>query len=150
MMKLLVPYPDETHEVEILRVHQQGSRAEDLDRFGLRPVGGEAELLAAQADIRARTIRDELLGYIARVVRATRENLKVEVGASPRAGLMVLTAAKARAALHGRGHVVPDDVKAVAAPVLRHRLVLKPGAEVDGVRPDDVLDEIFARTEVPR
>ena len=150
MIKLLVPYPDEAHEVEILRVHQQGSRAEDLDRFGLRPVGGEAELLAAQADIRARTIRDELLGYIARVVRATRENLKVEVGASPRAGLMVLTAAKARAALHGRGHVVPDDVKAVVKPVLRHRLLLKPGAEVDGFRPDDVLEDVLTRTEIPR
>jgi MoxR-like ATPase len=150
MMKLLVNYPDEAHEIDILLVHHAGSRVEDLDRFGLQSVGGEQELLAAQAEIRARTIRDELLGYIARVVRGTRDNLKVEVGASPRAGLMVLTAAKARAALQGRGHVVPDDVKAVAKPVLRHRLLLKPGAEVDGFKPDDVLDEILARTEVPR
>jgi MoxR-like ATPase len=150
MMKLIAAYPDEAQEVEILRVHHQGARVEDLDRFGLQTVGGQAELLAAQAEIRDRTIRDELLGYIARVIRGTRDNLKVEVGASPRAGLMVLTAAKARAALQGRGHVVPDDVKAVAKPVLRHRLLLKPGAEVDGFRPDDVLDEILARAEVPR
>ena len=74
----------------------------------------------------------------------------MEVGASPRAGLMVLTAAKARAALHGRPHVLPDDIKAVAKPALRHRLVLKPGAEVDGFTPDDVLDEVLGRAEIPR
>jgi MoxR-like ATPase len=150
MMKVLVPYPAEAEELDILRIHQQGVRVEDLDRFGLQQVGGEAELLAAQEDIRRRTIRDELLGYVAKVVRATRDHLRVEVGASPRAGLMVLMAAKARAALAGRGHVVPDDVKAVVKPVLRHRLVLKPGAQIDGFTPDHVLEEILGRTEVPR
>jgi MoxR-like ATPase len=150
LMKVLATYPDEADEVEVLRVHHHGMRVEDLGRFNLRTVGGERELLAAQEEIRHRTIREELLGYIARVVRATRENYQVEVGASPRAALMLLTAAKARAALQGRGHVLPDDVKAVARPVLRHRLMLKPGAEVDGVKPDDVLGEILARTEVPR
>jgi MoxR-like ATPase len=150
MMKLVVSYPREDQEVEILRVHQQGIRVEDLERFGLARIGGEHELLAAQEEIRARTIREELLGYISRLVRATRENLKIEVGASPRSGLMVLTAAKALAALRGRSHVVPDDIKAVARPVLRHRLLLKPGAEVDGFTPDGVLDEILSRLEIPR
>jgi MoxR-like ATPase len=150
MMKVLVTYPAEEEEVGILRVHQQGVRVEDLERFDLRRVGGADELLAAQAAIRSRTIREELLGYIARVIRATRVHLRVEVGASPRAGLMVLMAAKARAALRGRGHVVPDDVKAVVKPVLRHRLLLKPGAEVDGFRPDDVLEDVLTRTEIPR
>ena len=95
----------------------------------------------------------ELIGPVTEVlklIRGTRDNLKVEVGASPRAGLMVLTAAKARAALHGRPHVLPDDIKAVARPTLRHRLVLKPGAEVDGFTSDDVLDEILGRAEIPR
>ncbi len=150
MMKVIAEYPSEAGEVEILRVHQRGIRIEDLERFGLETLGGEPELLAAQEEIRSRTIRDELLGYIARLVRATRDNLKVEVGASPRAGLMVLTAAKARAALRGRPHVLPDDIKAIAKPVLRHRLVLKPGAEVDGFTPDDILDEVLGRTEIPR
>ena len=150
MMKVNVAYPDSVQEVEILRVHQQGIRVEDLSRFGLGRIGGEKELLTAQEEIRGRTIREELLAYIAKLVRMTRENLRVEVGASPRAGLMVLTAAKARAALQGRGHVVPDDVKAVAKPVLRHRLLLKPGAEVDGFTSDKVLEEILARMEIPR
>jgi MoxR-like ATPase len=150
MMKVVVTYPAEEEEVVILRTHQQGIRVEDLDRFGLQRVGGEQELLAAQEEIRARTLREELFGYLARLVRATREHLQVEVGASPRAGLMLLMAAKARAALRGRGHVLPDDVKAVAKPVLRHRLLLKPGAEVDGFTADDVLDELLARLEIPR
>jgi MoxR-like ATPase len=150
MMKVLVSYPAEEQEVAILRTHQQGLHIEDLSRFGLQRVGGERELLLAQQEIQARTIREELLSYLARLVRATRDNLKVEFGSSPRAGLMLLMAAKARAALHGRGHVLPDDVKAVAKPVLRHRLLLKPGAEVDGFTPDDVLEEILARLEVPR
>ncbi len=150
MMKVIVGYPAEAEEVGILRVHQQGLASDDLGRFGLQKIGGEPELRAAHAEIRARTIREELLAYVARVVRATRDHLRVEVGASPRAALMLLMAAKARAALHGRGHVLPDDVKAAAHPVLRHRLVLKPGAEVDGFTPDHVLDDILARTEIPR
>jgi MoxR-like ATPase len=150
MMKAVVSYPAEEQEVEILRVHQQGLRVDDLARFGLQRVGGEKELLTAQEEIRKRTIRDEVLGYISRVVRATRDHLRIEIGASPRAGLMLLMAAKARAALQGRGHVVPDDIKAVARPVLRHRIRLKPGAEVDGFTPDDVLDDILARMEIPR
>jgi len=149
-MKVIVSYPDAAQEVEILRVHQQGIRVDDLGRFGLQKVGSEKELLSAQEEIRNRTIRDELLAYLGKVIRATRENMRVEVGASPRAGLMLLAAAKARAALAGRNHVLPDDIKAVAKPVLRHRLLLKAGAEVDGYRPDDVLDEILTRTEIPR
>jgi MoxR-like ATPase len=150
MMKVHITYPSEAQEVAILRTHQQGPRIDDLDRFGLQRVGGEKELLAVQEEIRARTIREELFGYLARLIRATRDNLKVEVGASPRSGLMLLMAAKARAALQGRGHVLPDDLKAAAKPVLRHRILLKPGAEVDGFTPDDVIDEILARTEIPR
>jgi MoxR-like ATPase len=150
MMKVLITYPSEKEEIDILRTHQQGPRVESLARFELIRVGGEEDLRATQQEIQARTIRDELLGYLAHLIRATRDNLKVEVGASPRSGVMLLMAAKARAALHGRGHVLPDDIKAVAKPVLRHRLLLKPGAEVDGFTADDVLDEILSRTEIPR
>jgi MoxR-like ATPase len=152
MMKVHATYPDHAGEVDILRTHQRGLQEgdDDLARFNLQKVGGEAELLAARAVIRDRAIREELLDYIARVIRGTRDNLRVEVGASPRSGLMLLMAAKARAALNGRGHVLPDDVKAAAKPVLRHRLLLKPGAEVDGFTSDHVIDEVLARTEIPR
>ncbi len=150
MMKVIVDYPALADEVDILRLHQQGHRIEDLSRFNLRTIGGEAELLAAQEAIQQRTVRDEVLQYIVQLIRATRSNLKVHVGASPRAGVQLLSAAKAWAALQGRGHILPDDVKAVAKPVLRHRVVLKPSAEVDGFIADNVLDEILTRTEIPR
>ncbi len=150
MLKLIVGYPDEKHETEILRRHQWGQRLEDLDRFDLQVVAGEPDLLRTQAAIRERSVRDDLLAYLARLVRATRSNLRVEVGASPRAGLMLLMAAKARAALHGRGHVLPDDIKAMARPVLRHRLTLRPGATVDGFTVEQVLEEVLAQVEVPR
>ena len=150
MMKVLITYPEEIQEVDILRTHQQGVRLQDFGRFDLQRIGGEKELLVAQDEIRTRTIREELLGYLARIVRATRKNLKVEFGASPRSGVMLLMAAKARAALHQRDHVLPDDLKAVAKPVLRHRLLLKPGAEVDGFTTDDVIDEVLTQLEVPR
>jgi MoxR-like ATPase len=150
MLKLVVHYPDEINETEILRIHQLGQRLEDLERFNLEVVANEHTLLQAQAAIRERRVRDDLLGYLARLVRATRTNLRVEVGASPRAGLMLLMAAKARAALDGRGHVLPDDIKAMARPVLRHRLTLRPGATVDGFTVEEVLDEVLAQVEVPR
>ncbi len=150
MLKLVVHYPDEINETEILRIHQLGQRLEDLERFNLETVANEQTLLQAHAAIRERRVRDDLLGYLARLVRATRTNLRVEVGASPRAGLMLLMAAKARAALYGRGHVLPDDIKAMARPVLRHRLTLRPGATVDGFTVEEVLDEVLAQVEVPR
>jgi len=150
MMKVLVGYPELIQEVDILRIHQRGSGLEDKNAFDLLKLGGESDLLAACALIKARLIREELLAYVAQVVRATRVHIRVEVGASPRAGLMLLMAAKARAALHGRDHVLPDDIKAVAPPVLRHRLLLKSGAEVDGFTPDQIIQDILARTEIPR
>jgi MoxR-like ATPase len=150
MMKVKVSYPALEEEISILRTHPHGPRVDSLDPFALRVLGNDADLLEVQRHIQAQAIREELLAYIARVIRGTRDNLKVEVGASPRSGLMLLIAAKARAALYGRGHVLPDDVKALARPVLRHRLVLKPGAEVDGFTTDDAIDEVLARTDIPR
>ena len=116
MMKVLVTYPAEDQEVEILRLHQQGFRVEDLECFNLQRIGGESDLLAAQREIRERTIREELLAYVARVVRATRATARGGGGQS--AGRIdAADGGQARAALRGRGHVLPDDVKAMAKPV---------------------------------
>ncbi|MFT3883674.1 MAG: MoxR family ATPase [Gemmatales bacterium] len=150
MLKLVVSYPDEAQEVGVLRTHQQGGRMEESSRFKLQPIADAETLLTIQNDIRQRLIRDELLQYITRIIRATRTNLRVEVGASPRAGLMLLMAAKSRAALYGRQHVLPDDVKIMAKPVLRHRLILRPGAEIEGFTTGHAVDEVLAQVEVPR
>jgi MoxR-like ATPase len=150
MLKLVINYPAEEQEVKILQTHQQGIRLEDLSRFGLEKVANAQQVLQLQEEIRKRLIRDELLQYIARLIRATRTNLRVEMGASPRAGLMLLMASKARATLMGRQHVLPDDVKAMAKPVLRHRIILRPGAEIEGFTTGHAVDEALAQVEVPR
>jgi MoxR-like ATPase len=95
-------------------------------------------------------LADEVVGYIAAVVRATRETADLETGASPRAGAMLALAARARAALEGRDYVVPDDVKALALPALRHRVILSPAAEIEGRGVDDTLTSLVGRIEAPR
>jgi MoxR-like ATPase len=123
MVRLSLGYPDLNHEVAMLGDHGAGDRV-----LGLEPVVTAAEVLAAQ-DTAARVQASQpLREYLVRVLARTRDDERVELGASPRAGLMLLRAAKARAMLYGRGHVEPDDVQALAQPVLSHRLVLAPDA----------------------
>ena len=95
-------------------------------------------------------LSEEVIDYIVDVVRATRSHPSLQFGASPRAANMVATAARAYAALNGRDYVIPDDVKALAPPSLRHRLVLAPGAQIEGVHADDVVAEILDQTAAPR
>jgi MoxR-like ATPase len=123
MVRISLGYPDLNHEVAMLGDHGAGDRV-----LGLEPVVTAAEVLAAQ-DTAARVQASQpLREYLVRVLARTRDDERVELGASPRAGLMLLRAAKARAMLYGRGHVEPDDVQALAQPVLAHRLVLAPDA----------------------
>lgn len=123
MVRLSLGYPDLNHEVAMLGDHGAGDRV-----LALEPVVTAAEVLAAQ-DTAARVQASQpLREYLVRVLARTRDDERVELGASPRAGLMLLRAAKARAMLYGRGHVEPDDVQALAQPVLSHRLVLAPDA----------------------
>ena len=95
-------------------------------------------------------LTDEIVGYITSLVRATRESGDVETGASPRSAAMLAAASRARATLEGRDYVVPDDVKALALPALRHRLILSPAAEIEGRRVDEVLAGLIDRIEAPR
>lgn len=123
MVRVSLGYPDLQHEVAMLADHGAGDRVESLE-----PVVTAAEVLAAQ-EIAARVQASQpLREYLVRLLARTRDDARVELGASPRAGLMLLRAAKARAMLYGRGHVEPDDVQALAQPVLAHRLVLAPDA----------------------
>jgi MoxR-like ATPase len=123
MVRVSLGYPDLSHEVAMLGDHGAGDRV-----LALEPVVTAAEVLAAQdAATRVRAARP-LLEYVVRLLTRTREDERVELGASPRAGLLLLRAAKARAMLHGRDHVLPDDVQALAQPVLAHRIMLAPEA----------------------
>ena len=150
LFKIVLPYPPAEVEREILRRVHTGFDARDLAAAGLTPVLRPAELPAARAAVRAVTVEDGLLDYIGRISGATRTSAELLLGASPRASIGLLLASKAAAALAGRSFVTPDDVKRLAPAVYRHRIVLRPEAEIDGLDADAVLQRLLATIPVPR
>ena len=150
LLKILLPLPSRDEEITVLRRHAEGFDPRDLAAAGVRPVAGQAELAAAQAAVRTVTVTPEVLGYIADTVRATRTAPALAVGVSPRGATALLGASRAWAWLSGRDFATPDDVKALAKPVLRHRVRLRPESESEGVSTDSVLDSILNSVPVPR
>ncbi len=150
LFKIRVDYPDEETEQEILHRYHQGFDAHDLDAVDLRPVLDRGALGPIRQAIQRVTVEPGILGYIVALVRASRRSPDLILGGSPRAAIALLQTAKVRAALEGRDYVVPDDVKALAAPTLRHRILLRPEAEVDGLDPDHAVQRIVSSVEVPR
>jgi MoxR-like ATPase len=147
MMKLVVGYPDEASERQILSKHHMHSGA--FEPSAIERVTNLAALERLKSAVRDMTVSAEMVEYTVRIARATRNHLSVAVGVSPRAGLNLLRAAKAHAAMTGRTFVVPDDLKLWAKPVLRHRLVLTPTAEIAGTTPDDVIGSLLESVPVP-
>lgn len=150
MFKVVMGYPTEEEEVRILAGHYAGSGTRELDRFGIEAVADIAVIRQCKESIRAIHVEEPVLRYIAALVRATRADMKVSLGVSPRAGLQLLMGAKAQAAIHGRDYLIPDDVKRVVLPTFRHRLELYPGVELEGMGADDVLTGVMANVEAPR
>jgi MoxR-like ATPase len=148
LMKVEVGYPSEDDEVAILRLAHRGVSPAFLDT--VRPVLGPDELAGIRAAVDATHVSDEVAAYIAGVVRRTREVPSVSLGASPRAAVHLLAAAKAAARMAARDFVTPDDVAAMARPVLRHRLTLRPEAELEHYRPDDAVETALSGVTVPR
>ncbi len=149
MMKVLIPYPTQTEEDQLLANYQSGFDAAHLERLNIEPVAPE-ELNASAEAVAATRVEPSLLNYISSITRATRDHAAVILGCSPRASVMLFQTAKVLAALRGRQFVIPDDVKAVALPVLRHRLVLRPEADIEGLSTDDVLQGVLDEVAVPR
>lgn len=149
LMKIRVAYPSEQEERQILERHHAGSGAGLLDDASIVPIASGL-LAAARAEVRAIRIEPELYGYILSVARRTREWPTLSLGASPRAALSVMLVAQATAAFDTRDYLVPDDVKRAVPPVLRHRVILKPEAELEGFDPDRVLADVIASVPVPR
>jgi MoxR-like ATPase len=150
LMKVVVAYPSAEEEARILSGHVGGMRMTDLEALGVRPVAGPADVLAARAVLDDVVVDEGVIGYVNAIVRATREDPAVSLGASPRAGVSLLVAAKARALLSGREFVTPDDIKDMAPASLRHRLVLQPEAEIEGTGADAVIADVLAGVPVPR
>jgi MoxR-like ATPase len=148
LLKIDVGYPSAADEEAILRLGHRGVTPARLD--DVRVAAGADELVAAQAEVDATVVAEEVGAYIVALVRRTRELPSVALGASPRAAVHLLAAAKASARLRGRAFVTPDDVAAMAPPVLRHRLVLRPEAELERYRPDDAVAAALASVPVPR
>ena len=150
LFKVLIDHPSRDEEREIVRRHGHRSAMPRLDDFGLEPVADEAMLKLIRDMVTYIRLSDPLVDYIVDVIRATREHSSLEVGASTRAANMLAAAVRAFAVLQGRDFVIPDDVKFLALPVLRHRLVMSPSAEIEGLSPDRVLREVLDRTPAPR
>lgn len=150
LMKIVVSYPDVSEELEILRRHHAGLDPHDIAGAGVRPVVSPEAWTAMQAAVIAITVEDGIVQYIQHIAAATRQSREVALGASPRAAIGLLRTSKALAALRGSDFVTPEDVKAIVVPVLRHRLILRPEAEVEGRTTRDVLRTVLAEIEVPR
>jgi MoxR-like ATPase len=148
LLKLNVPLPPRDQEIAILDRHARGFDPRDLS--AVRPVAGPAELAAGRAAVRQVLVADEVLGYIVDIAGATRQSPSLQLGVSPRGATALLATARSWAWLSGRNYVTPDDVKAMARPTLRHRIALRPEAELEGAGPDAVLDGILAAVPVPR
>ena len=150
LFKLLVAYPSAIEEAKIVSTFGERagpSRAADM---GVEAVADAATIAAAAAAVKTVTLSDSVTDYIVRLIRATRESADLSAGASPRAAVLLANAARARAALEARDYVLPDDVKALAASVLRHRLLLSPAAEIEGKQVEALVAALVEATEAPR
>ncbi len=150
LLKTLVGYPTEQEELEVVRLWQMGFNARRLDAVGLTPIPDSSAIGQCRAEVRAIRVEEGIGRYVVNIVRRTRQTPSIAWGASPRACVGLLLAGKAVAAMRGRDFVVPDDVKEIALPVLRHRIVLRSEAEIEGQTADQVLTGLIAGVDVPR
>ncbi|MFH0244105.1 AAA family ATPase [Streptomyces sp. HK10] len=150
LLKLQVSLPSREEEIKVLSRHAEGFDPRDLIAAGVRRVAGPAELDAARAAVAKTSVSPEVAGYVVDICRATRESPSLSLGASPRGATALLSTARAWAWLTGRDYVTPDDVKALALPTLRHRIQLRPEAEMEGVTADSVISSLLAHVPVPR
>lgn len=150
MMKLIVPYPQASEENDILNMYQSGFDAHQLEKVPFTYKVSRNEVAQIRKEIFSVTVNQEVIKYITDIVRATRESPHLVLGASPRASVILLLTSKSFAAMQGESFVTPDVVKFMALPVLRHRVILKPEAEIERMTPDAVIRECLEKVEVPR
>ena len=150
LFKLRVDYPVAEVETQILMNYHHGFNATRLEAIGVESVVDSASLQECQKEIQAVTVEDSIFNYIVGLAEASRSSNELVLGGSPRASIALLLASKTYAALQGRDYILPDDVKSLAPHVYRHRILLKPDAEIEGLTPDDVIDRLLAEAEIPR
>jgi MoxR-like ATPase len=150
LFKVLVDYAPQEVEIEVLRRYHQGFDAHRLDMIDLQRTVTTETLAQCREEIRGVQVDEGILKYITDIAQASRKALDLLLGGSPRASISLLLASKTWAAMQGRAFVVPDDVKYLVRPVYRHRIILKPEAEIEGLTADTAMTRVLARVEVPR
>jgi MoxR-like ATPase len=150
LLKIIVEYPSSADEQQILRRYHAGFDSNELATASVNVVADEVLIAECRSIISKVTVEDALFVYMTQITAATRDHRQVVLGASPRASIALLQVSKAIAAMRGRDYINPDDVKTIAPSVLRHRLILRPEAEIEGMSADRVIDSILDQLEVPR
>ncbi len=149
LFKILIDHPSIEVEKELLRNVRDGFDASNLEAIQLKQVADPRAILSMRSAIQTARVDEEIIQYIAELVSHTRKHRAVQIGASPRAAIALLQTARVEAAIQGRDFVVPDDVKTHGKNVLRHRIILQPDAEIEGVNADEVVDAVLHETKVP-
>ena len=150
LFKIVVGYPSAAGENKVLQRYHEGFDAHHLAEAGLNPVLNATDLEELRKEIRTVTVEAGLMNYMVEISNATRNAADLALGGSPRASIAMLLTAKAWAAMQGRSYVIPDDVKALALPIFRHRIILKPEAEIEGLTEENVIRRVLATVQVPR
>lgn len=150
LFKILIEYPTDDQEVEILKRYHQGFDPRHLESVPLKKFDYHHFLGQCRDEILKVKVKEDIFDYIVRIIKSTRKGPGVSLGASPRGSIALLLASKTRAAIKQRDYIIPDDVKETACIALRHRIMLKPEAEIEGTTPDDIIKRILDRLEVPR
>lgn len=150
LFKLIVEYPDQVAEKQMLLNSQDGKVGGKVDLELLQAIASVDQILAARSEVKAVEVKDSILDYLLELVKRSRQHPDLSLGASPRSAVAWLQATKAHAWLEGRDFVTPDDVKAIATPLLRHRLILRPEAQLDGLVIDTVINSLLSQVPVPR
>jgi MoxR-like ATPase len=150
LFKIIIDHPQRDEELQVVRLHGRKTGMPNLAEFGLAATLSSEHVAWARSACATVTLSNELMGYIVDLVRATRRDQSIEVGASTRAATMLASSSRAFAALCGRDYVIPDDVKLLAPPVLRHRLVMTPAADMDGMTQDKAVEALLAQLPAPR
>jgi MoxR-like ATPase len=149
LLKIRINYPSATEELEILTQHEHGFNPQHLELAGLQPIA-PGLLAAARQELETVRVEPALRNYIISLVRRTRDWPAISLGGSPRAAVGISVVSRALAGMEGRDYLLPDDIKAAALPVLRHRILLKPEADLEGFTPDQVVTQVIGSVEVPK
>ncbi|MTI55296.1 MAG: MoxR family ATPase [Geosporobacter ferrireducens] len=149
LMKIYIAYPSMAAEVTVVKRYHEGFD-KTLENVCIQQVGSKEDLLGCQQEVEKVIVENSLIEYMVQIINNTREFPFIEIGSSPRGSIALLQASKANALLKERDFVIPEDIKEMACPILRHRIILKPEAYVEGVKTDDVIHEILSNVKVPR